>query len=436
MAKIRPFPGIRFDLTRNRLSSVISPPYDKIPLDLRKQLWNKDPHNIVRLILPPPGEIETDVATQSTDTEGQDWYSQAADTLKQWKQEGIFVVDPPHFYLYKQTFTYQDQRWTRAGLFVDLRLDDHASPLAHEHTFEGPKADRLKLLCATHTNLSPIFLLADGDRPSWDILLGKTDSLIASVEDEEDQVHELYGISNPETIAQIQSYIQQRTLVIADGHHRFETACNFKRIMMQETGLDPDTQPWGGVMAYIVPISNPGLLVLPTHRVLKNLSSDWLDGIKNQAKSYFEIEPVDHSSESVVRETLSRPEHDSSIIVASKREAFVLKRKSNTAIHVLDYLQEPLQNLNVSILHNFIFQTCLGLSDDFLQANTRYVRGENQALRLIQNGSMQAAFLLAGIPAERVFEISIQGIKMPQKSTDFYPKVPTGLLLRSLTEST
>ncbi len=431
MALISPFPGMRYNLERvPNPASVISPPYDKISSAERAVLWDRDPHNVVRLILPPPGGVETDVATQSTAAESADWYGHAACRYREWIHQGILREDPPRLYVYRQTFPYQGRTWTRAGLFGALRLEDGAGPYAHEFTFEGPKADRLRLLRATRANLSPIFLLADGPLDAWESLFLRTDAPLLRFEDLEGQVHELYSIDSPSLLDGAQDFLRDRALVIADGHHRYETALNYRRAMMEETGLDPAREPWGGVLALIVPIASPGLLVLPTHRVIRDLPDRWLEQLREKAAPYCDIAPLPDPRGESLRDLLRRPEHGLSAVAAGSREAWRITLKPGAAAPALQAVPEPLRDLNVTFLHQFLLGDCLGLTPEFLQTRTRYLRDEDEALSHARRESGTAAFLLGGLTPQTVFEVSKRNVRMPQKSTDFYPKIPTGLLIR------
>ncbi len=432
MSSIIPFSGLRFSQDKiEDMAQVISPPYDKIPTDERVRLWNRHDHNIVKLILPPPDGSDIDTMTQSMDGEGAEWYGMAAQQLQAWIKDGILKNDPSQFYVYKQTYSYKGGTWTRVGLFGALRLEEGAGPHSHEHTFEGPKADRLRLLRKTNTNLSPIFLIADGEINGWNSIFKKADDKLIHFHDLEGQEHTLLGISDESAIEAASAFLDQRTLVIADGHHRYETACNYCREMKEKSGLDPATQSWGYMMVIVVPIASPGLLVLPTHRVLSQMPDSWLETLKQKASSIFEITPLGSPNGDSIRERLGQLDGMYSIAVVSKTENLLLTLKKEADLSVLNEVPEALRHLNVSLLHHYLYKECLSLSDDLLVNGTRYVRGEEESIDLVRNGEAEAAFLLAPIPTGKVFDISLQGVRMPQKSTDFYPKIPTGLLMRS-----
>ncbi len=433
MANISPFPGIRYNLDRiDNLASVISPPYDNISADDRKTLWNQHDNNVVRLILPPPGDSDVDVATQSTNAESADWYQSAAAEYRAWQANGVLQTDPSQLYVYRQTYTYMNRSYTRTGLFVSLKLDDNDAPLAHERTFEGPKADRLRLMGEAESNPSPIFLIADGEYALWDGCFTKAGEPLVSINGLDGQKHELLPVSDADAIQAVQQYVNGLILVIADGHHRYETAQNYKRKMMEQTGKNPDNQPWGSVMAFIVPMTSPGLLVLPTHRVLKKTPDGWMEHIESKAAPYCEIEELTDCNGSALRDMMAKPEHQETIAVIGDERSLLVKLKPSAEPASLKALDAPLRRLNVSILHDFLFEECMGLGAGDLQSITKYVRGEENAISLVQSGDAQAAFLLGGLSPQTVYDVSQHNVRMPQKSTDFFPKVPTGLLFRSV----
>ncbi len=431
MAFISPFSGLRYNLELvPNLARVIAPPYDKISTAERAALWERDPYNVVRLILPPPSSVETDVATQSTAGESPGWYGQAAGWYRDWIRQGILRADPPRFYIYRQTFPYQGRTWTRTGLFGALRLEDNAGPHAHEYTFDGPKADRLRLLGATQANLSPIFLLADGEPAQWDDIFSRSGTLLLRFEDFEGQVHELYAFDSPPLVKAVQDFIQDRTLVIADGHHRYETALNYRRMMREATGRDPSREPWGSVLALIVPMASPGLLVLPTHRVIRDMPERWLERLQEKAASSCDVTPLADGRGAAIRELLGRPEHRRTIVAAGGETAWQITLKPEVSVPSLQATPAPLRDLNITILHQFLLGECLGLTPEFLQNRIRYLREEEEALALARREPGTAAFLLGGLSPRTVFDVSRQNVRMPQKSTDFYPKIPTGLVIR------
>lgn len=434
MTHISPFPGIRYNTDRiDNLADVISPPYDKIAPHERRIYWDRHESNVVRLILPPPDDAATDFATQESIST--DWYAAAAERFHSWRESGLLIADSPQLYVYRQTFPYLGTTFTRTGLFVALQLEEQGGPLAHEHTFEGPKADRFRLTCAVQANLSPIFLLADGELTQWNDLFQQTGAILNRFEDWDNHRHVLVSIDDPSALQGVQEFVQTRTLVIADGHHRYETAQNYKRRMIQETGKNPQDEPWGYVLALIVPAASPDLLVLPTHRVIAQMEDGWLDHLRSHLEPYGSLEDLSDRSGESIRQRLSLPYHQASVAIVAKNRGFLFSLHPEAEPPSLKALPAPLRRLNVSILHQFILESCLNLTPLALQGITQYIRGEEEAISRIQTDRAQAAFLLGGLSPQTVLDVSQRHVRMPQKSTDFYPKIPTGLLFRSLVDS-
>jgi len=436
MVTISPFPGIRYNLEQiDNLSTVISPPYDKVSKTERKLLWECSDFNVIRLILPPPSENETDVATQSTENESGEWYAQSMNYLQQWKNTGILRQDPNCLYLYQQRFPFEGRMYTRKGFFGALLLDEHEGAFAHEHTFEGPKADRLRLTRATKMNLSPIFLLGDGDLNTWEQLFDFGDTQLARFHDTEKQEHILIAVTDKDKIREITQFFTHRKLVIADGHHRYETALNYRREMMEQSGKNPAEEAWGWVLAYMTPVESPDLLVLPTHRVIETMPDRWFEQLRKEASSFCDIIPMNQPDSIAIHRTIAQSNNQNAIAVVSAKESALYTLKTGITAPALADIPQPIRDLNVSILHRFILSSCLGMSAEESANKIRYVREANEAIAMVREGHFQAAFILGKISPQTVFEVSLSGVRMPQKSTDFYPKIPTGLVLRSLAEN-
>ncbi|MDP8245830.1 MAG: DUF1015 domain-containing protein [Candidatus Hinthialibacter antarcticus] len=436
MADIHPFPGLRFNLDRvPQIDKLISPPYDKIPHEERKRLWGLDEHNVVKLILPQPGDEEVDVTTHSTDSESADWYQEAAARFQAWQDEGVLKQDGPQFYVYSQTYQAEEQTWTRTGLFAALDLEDDSGPKAHEQTFEGPKADRLRLTRAAQANLSSIFLLGDGEAATWSSIFASAKDVLLDFVGDDGQRHMLRAISNPDDLAAVQAGVKACNLVIADGHHRYETACNYRREMMEKTGKNSKDEAWGKVLAFIVPLADPGLRVLPTHRVVKGLPTDWFDRVQAKLDPLGAMTPVSISDGAEVRDLLAADASRSSVLIHDGHYTWAYRIRQGAESPSLQAAPESIRELNVTILHRLIFEEALGLTNDKLVNHVKYIRGEDEAMNLAKTPEYNVAFLMAGIPPAQVFDVSMAGVRMPQKSTDFYPKIPTGLLIRSAADS-
>ncbi len=245
------------------------------------------------------------------------------------------------------------------------------------------------------------------------------------------RIHRINAIDSEMDRKTASEFLSARTFVIADGHHRYETALNYKQEKETETGLDPKSQTWGYVLALVVPVECPDLLVLPTHRILSGLPDEWLTKLNAGITPYFDITPIENPCAETVCQHLQ--EKEQTLAVVTKEKSFCMTLKDSLPSALSD-VPLALRKLNVTILHRFILEQCLQISPQSIPNHIRFVRGESEAISMVQKGPSQAAFLLSALSPQTVFKVSLEGQRMPQKSTDFYPKIPTGLLLRSVAD--
>ncbi len=422
MAQFLPFRGLRYNTDQTDLSSVICPPYDVVKGDARTEVLARDEHNIVAVELAAPyGETAT--AEQ---------YQAAADLLQQWTSEGILERDDSSFYLYEQEFALPGSADTvkRQGVLGALTLEEFGEGVrAHEHTMSGPKADRLNLLRATDTNISPIFgLFADDD--AWiayllESIAVKTPSAVAT--DADGVVHRLWQITDDETVNGIVAGFDNENILIADGHHRYETALNYLNEQREKAG-----ESWTGaelataVMMMCVSMNDAGLVVLPTHRLIKNVEPDKVAALPENLKEMFDVEPIEGGAAALVQ-ALEGEGEPAKLGLHLPGQNYLLTQKANDA-------KSALEKLDVSVLHGSILEQELGIDADKLAAGDHvgYTIHAAEALEKVESGEAQAAFILRATPAAQVAQVAAAGDKMPQKSTYFYPKLMTGMVLRPL----
>ena len=421
MAQFLPFRGLRYAPDTD-LSNVICPPYDVIKGDARDQLLARDAHNIVAVELAAPyGQAAT---------AGQ--YQQSADLLAQWISEGVLARDDSSYYLYEQEFAIPGTAQTvkRRGVIGALTLEEFGKGVQpHEHTLSGPKADRLNLLRATQTNISPIFgLFADDD--AWIELL--LDS-VAEVEpdgvatDGEGIVNRLWKITDDETVNGIEAGFENENILIADGHHRYETALNYKREEREKAGDNwTGAEAANGVMMMCVSMNDPGLVVLPTHRLIQNVEPDKVANLPESLKNAFEVAPLQGGA-TALTQALADEGGNAKLGLHLPGQSYLLTLRENNA-------QSALEKLDVSVLHGQILEQELGIDADKLAAGAHvgYTIHAAEAIEKVESGAAQAAFLMRATPAKQVAQVAASGDKMPQKSTYFYPKLMTGLVLRPL----
>ena len=421
MAQFLPFRGLRYS-SETDLSAVICPPYDVIKGDARDKLLQQDAHNIVAVELAAPyGETATP-----------DQYQQSADLLNQWISEGVLLRDDSSYYLYEQDFAVPgtDQTVKRRGVIGALTLEEFGEGVQpHEHTLSGPKADRLNLLRATQTNISPIFgLFADDD--AWIELLLQS---VTEVEpdgvatDGDGTVHRLWKITDDETVNGIEAGFENENILIADGHHRYETALNYMR-EQREQASDSWTgaEAANGVMMMCVSMNDPGLIVLPTHRLIKNVEPDKIANLPESLNQLFDVTPLDGGAVAVSKALMAEG-GNAQLGLHLPGQSYLLTLRENKA-------QSALEALDVSVLHNQILENELGIDADKLAAGQHvgYTIHAAEAIEKVESGAAQAAFLMRATPAKQVAEVAASGEKMPQKSTYFYPKLMTGMVLRPM----
>jgi uncharacterized protein (DUF1015 family) len=421
---VRPFRAWRYDTAvAGPLDALICPPYDVITPAAAGRLRAGTPRNVIHLEL-GPGPADP--------TARDNRYVRAAATLERWIADGILQHDAtPCFYVYEQTFLHGGRRHRRLAFFAAVSLSpwEARAVLPHEVTLATPKADRAALLEATRANISPIYALCDGGLPGVAALLGVAAQRPPDAEatDEAGEGHRLWAVPDPGLLSAVTRDLAARPLYIADGHHRYETALAYA----QKHGDDRDPEGAGYVLMAITPVDDPGLVVLPTHRLLRDLESGRLEDALAHLDDVFAVQVVDDvPPATALLAALAEAAHDRPFGLYTPGLARLLRARPSAKQRV-----EPASHtLDVALLQQLFFEALLGLTADDLrcQRYVDYTRDADEALRLVDDGSHQAAVLLNGTPPTAVLAIARAGAQMPQKSTYFYPKLATGLVLRRL----
>jgi uncharacterized protein (DUF1015 family) len=417
MATIEPLRALHYDLQRTGgLDPVVSPPYDVIDAQQRAELAARSPYNVVEIDLPEGGE---------------DRYDHAATILEQWRGDGVVVRDEaPALWTLSQDYTGPDGvRRTREGFFARVRVEDYGAGTIrpHERTHPGPKEDRLRLTRATRANLSPIFsLYSDPDRAAWDALAAAVDpATTAETTDDDGTVSRLARVTDPDAIATAQRALDSTELLIADGHHRYETA----RVYAEEIGGEGDHRY---VLMCLVALQDPGLTVFPTHRLVGGLDDGRRAALADAIARAFDVSELDDTG------ALAPASGDAVKIGYLDGEAgtpqMLTLRDQSVADAALPDHAAPYRRLDTAVLEALILKGALGLTDhDIDELNgLGYARDFDQALELVGDGTYDAAFFMAPTPVQRIQEVAAAGESMPPKSTYFFPKVPTGLLFNPL----
>ena len=408
-----PFRGLRYNATQvEGIANVIAPPYDVIKPEERVALEAHHPANIIRLILSQPFDDDTDIANQ---------YTRAATLMNQWITDGTLVQDAtPRYYIYDQSFSAPDgKNYTRRALIGLVKLEpfENRVVLPHEKTHAGPKADRLNLMRECHANLSPIFLLyADPTGDIEQIMESFTDAHPPEIDCAETfgSTHQLWCLDNAERNNTIQNLFSSKLLLIADGHHRYETALAFQD-EMAHTGLPG----YGYMMVNLVRMESPGLAVLAIHRLLDNLSSDRLNAAIAKLPEVFEVHEVDTQASLMAQlEALKGKSPAVGMYTADNNYRLLIPHSKISDSLDVTLVQET--------LIKEIFQV------ERLADHISYTAYPDDAVAHVKGSADRVAFLMNPTPVEQVLEVAMTGSTMPQKSTYFYPKMATGFVLNLL----
>ncbi|NOY53317.1 MAG: DUF1015 domain-containing protein [Deltaproteobacteria bacterium] len=437
MAVIEPFRGLRYNPDKvGDPNRVMAPPYDIISGKEQEELYAKHPCNVIRLELG---------RTTSADTEQDNRYTRSAADLRKWFEEGVLLrEEKPVLYSYFMDYkTAEGKQKILKGFLSRVLLEDLDSGvvLPHENTLSGPKADRLQLMEATHANFSPIFsLYSNPGMEAIEILDGSArKSPCIDVTDGDGVRHRVWTVDSKEEIDKIRRVLADLPLFIADGHHRYETALNFRNMMRKITGKTDGRQGFDYVMMYFSNMEEGGLTIYPTHRLVDHLINFNLPSYLEQVAAHFDVRPYSYlEKKKFLRElnAVGKERHAFGLYTGESDDLFLLVLKNMDGIRPLfgGKLSSVLQELDVTILHTILLDRLLGIGEKELkaQSHVRYVKEIEDALHTVNDGDAQLAFLLNGTRVNQLREVSLRGEKMPQKSTYFYPKLLTGLVLNSL----
>jgi len=418
MADVQPLRALHYDqAVAGPLQDLVAPPYDVIDPEQRAQLAGRSPHNAVRIDLP----------------DGDDPYANAAQLLEQWQAEGAVVRDDtPAIWALTQDYTGPDgQAKTRRGFFARVRVEEYGPGRIrpHERTHPGPKEDRLRLTRATKANLSPIFsLYSDPEGRAWSALEPFTQTEPYGEATDEDGTHNrLWRIDDPDAIAAVQEATRDAELLIADGHHRYETA----RVYADEIGGEGEHRY---VLMNLVAMQDEGLTVFPTHRLVKDTTPETQEALATTLRESFDISELGSTDE--LPPALGDGPLELGYIDNHFQRPFRLTLKDQAiADEVLADFPEPYRRLDTAVLESLVLKGPLGLTDDDIdhQNGLTYSRTDAEAVRMVADKEVDLAFFLRPNPVSQVQEIAATGVNMPPKSTYFFPKVPTGLLFNPLT---
>jgi uncharacterized protein (DUF1015 family) len=440
MARIYPFRAWRYNPSAVRLEDVVTQPYDKISPAMQQAYYQRSPYNLVRIILGLPELFDAE--------RGESVYTRAARDFNAWREQGVLIQEKDAcIFAYSQRFKVPGTEIVkeRRGFIALGRLHDYSEQVVfrHEQTLSKPKSDRLNLLKATHAHFGQIFMLYSDPAGSVEkILYEGNGTADAEVTDEYGVLHRLWRVADPAVINLLTTAMADRKLIIADGHHRYETALNYSKEHAAKASakaehstsdLPQPPYPEAAVMMTFVNMDSDGLVILPTHRVVHSLEGFDPAAFLASAGEFFTVEKLVESDATGYMATLGAEEGAAFVAILSNG-AYLLRAKPETCAPLLAVLPERQRQLDLSYLHTIVLDRLLGLDAEKVreQTNIRYLRDAGEAVELVRRGEANVTFLTNPVTMEQLREVAFAGDVMPQKSTDFFPKLMSGLTIYSL----
>ena len=450
MARIYPFRALRYDPARVNMEDVVTQPYDKITPAMQQRYYEASPYNLIRVILGKHFE---------NDTELENVYTRAAETLRAWRKDHILAEEPePALYGYSQTYTVPNTNEVRErrGFIALGHLYDYADKVVyrHEQTFPKHKSDRMSLFKATRAYCEQIYMLySDPAFTAEKLLFGNDGTKVGdaapadlAITDEYGVVHKVWKLTDPTLINLIVTAMADKKLIIADGHHRYETSVAYAKERSAQLKLplnqprDEDEKlspgnlptpafPEAAMMMTFVNMDAPGITILPTHRVVHGLPEFSSPDFITRASAFFDVKELDSPDTSVLSDTKG-----TALIAATGDGNYLLTAKADVIAGALKDITPRQAQLDVVQLHRIILDKLLGLDQETITrlGNVRYIREADEAVGLVASGEADIAFLIKPITLDQLRDISLSGDVMPQKSTDFYPKLLSGLAIYAL----
>ncbi len=422
MVDIRPFKAIRYTSKAGNPENLITQPYDKIDAQMQKEYYAKSLYNYCRLILP----IE------------ENKYQIANERITQWLKEGIMAKETKQsIFVSCQEFSLNGKKYTRTGIIAALRLYPYKENMVfpHEATYKAPKADRLNMLRTVQKDLEHIFLIYQDQEKKTITFLEETAKTKPAVQvtDSLGVKHTVWIVSDPKKIKQLQDILNSKTMVITDGHHRYESALAYRDEMRMKGNWSEDSA-FNFHMSYMVPVEEEGLVVLPTHRLLKNYKLT--DDLLQVFKFFFdvqEVEPIVEALENFLKSHVN--EHAFCIYDGSNAYGLILKHDEAVYEFVNANVSKETKIFDVVILRDIVFKFILKTGELNIDDNILYVRWTKVAVEKVNSGEASIAFLVNPINAKTVAQIAQQHELLPEKSTDFYPKMVSGLMMMDISAS-
>jgi uncharacterized protein (DUF1015 family) len=445
MARIYPFRALRYNLAQVSAADVVTQPYDKITPAMQEAYYQRSPWNLVRIILRLPELFDGDG----------DIYSGAARDFAAWRKAGILAQErQPCIFAYAQRFAVPGQPGLareRRGFIALGELYDYKQGVVfrHEQTLSKPKSDRLNLLRATRAHFGQIFMLYSDPAHSAEGLLfgnGAAGEVLPDIEVTDDYgvLHRVWKVNDPAKINLLTTSLEDKKLIIADGHHRYETALNYAKERAGERTPEPGERISGGLpqppypeaaaMMTFINMDSEGLVILPTHRVVFGLEGFSAAKMLEAARGYFEIEPLAEHDAAAAMARLGAPGRKTAFVAVTADGWYLMTAKPEAVAAALGETPQRQRQLDIVQLHSLVLERLLGISAEAIrdQTHLRYLRDAGEAATQVAHGEADVAFLMNPVTLDQLREVAFAGEVMPQKSTDFYPKLLSGLAIYAL----
>jgi len=434
MAEVRPFKGMYYDPSRVDIQKVVTQPWDVITPEMQERYYTSDPHNIVRIVRGK--EMPDDDARNNK-------FTRAGKHFRDWLSEGLFIRDnADSIYLYTQKFRLGDSELTRRGFVAAVKLEDYESRviLPHEHTFPKHNLDRLHLVREAKANFGQIFVLYPDPDMTMQPFLARFDAkphlLCVTAEG---VTHIITRIADPKDISFVVEQMKEKQLFIADGHHRYQTALNYRDEMLPKLPKNARRDVSYRMMT-LISMDDPSVTILPTHRVVRGLLNFDPEKMMRQLKKFFSVRRVTHTKsdlQPILQKLRSVWPATTAFVVCLPGNEFsllTLKDRASALEAMPQSLHETVRELDVTVLHLLALEKILSLTHELQESGEyiRYFRDPAEAVRLVKRGEGQVAFLLNPTRVQQVKDVALAAEVMPHKSTDFYPKLLTGLVIRKL----
>jgi uncharacterized protein (DUF1015 family) len=419
LVDIKPFRAVRYTKKAGSPENLITQPYDKIDGEMQREYYQKSPYNYCRLILPNESNR----------------YQIVQERIHQWMAENVLAKDDEAaFFVIRQEFSLDGQKCARTGLIAAVRLYgyDENVVFPHETTYSAPKVDRLNMLRNVQKDLEPVFMIYSDPKKETIAFFEETAKTqpILQVVDPFKVKHTVWQISSPEKLAYLQSVMSQKKLVIADGHHRYESAVAY-RDEMRQNGFTDEDLAFNFHMCLIAPVEDEGLIILPTHRLLTK--ADLTQAILSQISKSFSVTEIEHSV-SGLDDFLQKHQNEHALCIYTKTAAYglLLKHREEVYEFVNFASTKETKLFDVVILRDVVFKAIMKCGELKMDQDILYVRWTKAAVEKVDNGDALVAFLVNPISPQTVWQIAQVHERLPEKSTDFYPKMVSGLMMMDI----